>query len=112
MTELGTFDDRDVVSTSVAITNAGDGLSQAMNVEPRIMHHGDKVVVVLETEVSKVSFAPVKDTDVLNRIHTLRAGVATIVDRKLVAKVLDEQARKIEAAKGVQRLDLEDDEED
>lgn len=105
---LHTFDGRDVVTTSVQITNAGDGLSSALTVDPQEFSHGDIVCVVLRCEVTKVGFVPVKDTDVLNRIHTLRTGTATIVDEKLVKKVLDDQERKLELARGVTRLPLGD----
>ena len=70
--ELGTFEGRDIVQTSVAVTNAGDGLSQSISVEPCILHVGDTGAVVLEYEVTKIGFAPIKDTDVLVRTATLR----------------------------------------
>lgn len=119
---LSKFDDRDV-RTTIAVTNAGDGLSQAMAVDPREMHHGQEVVLVLRGVVSKVSFAPVdpKDEDsALIRIHTIKAGDATILDEdgvKKVQKSLDHQADRIrkalEAAQGVSRLPgIESDEED
>lgn len=104
MTNLNTFDGKDVVTTSVQITNAGNGLSSALTVEPTEFHHGDIVCVVLRCEVTKVGFVPVKDTDRLARVHTLRAGDATIVDETMVKEVLDAQRRKIEAAQGIQRL--------
>lgn len=107
MTELGTFDGRDVITTSVAITNAGDGLSQALGIDPQVMHIGDTGVIVLEYVVTKIGFIEVKDTDVLNRVHTLRAGTATIIDRDVVAEALDAQALKIEKARGVTRLPLD-----
>lgn len=107
--ELGTFDGRDVISTSLSVTNAGDGLSAAMTVEPVLLHHGDVVIVVLECEVTKIGFVEIKDTDVLNRVHTLRAGTATIIDRDVVAEALDAQALKIEKAKGIARLPMGDD---
>lgn len=109
---LGTFDGRDVLTTSVAITNAGDGLSQALGIDPQVMHIGDSGVIVLEYVVTKIGFTEVKDTDVLNRVHTLRAGTAVIIDRDVVAEALDAQALKIEKAKGVQRIDFEDGDED
>lgn len=105
--DLGTFDDRDVLSTSVAITNAGDGLSASLNIDPRVMHIGDTGVIVLEYCVTKIGFREIKDTDVLERVHTLRAGTATIIDREVVADALDAQALKIERAKGVERLPLD-----
>lgn len=96
---LHPFDGRDVLATTIAITNAGDGLSKAMKINPTEFHHGDKVYVVLETVVSKVSFSPLADgTQELVRVHTLAAGNATIVDADLVKAHLDQQAERIQAA--------------
>ncbi len=107
-----TFEGRDVVGMKVAITNAGDGLSDAMLVAPVELHIGDKVFVVLEGEVTKVNYVKLRDTDVLNRVQTIRAGVATLVDEGLVKKVLDEQRLAIERAKGIERLDFEGDDQE
>lgn len=108
--ELAPFAGRDVVQTAVKVTKAGDGLSAALAIDPRELNIGDKVTIVIDTEVSRVDFAPIKDTDVLVREHTLKAVGATIIDRDLVAAALDSQAERIqlakEAAQGVQRLDL------
>jgi len=101
---LGTFDGRQVVTTSVQITNAGDGLSAALTIDPQLMHHGQIVTIVLECEVTKVGFVPVKDTDVLNRVHTMRAGIATLVDPQLVRSVLAAQRKKIDEARGIQTI--------
>ncbi len=104
---MPTFEGRDVVGTRVAITNAGDGLSKAMTIEPLELHIGDTVFIVLEGEVTKVTHDSVKDTDVLNRVQVIRAGVATLVDEHLVKEVLDAQRLAIERAAGVERLDFE-----
>lgn len=104
MTTLHDFDGREVVATSVQITNAGDGLSSALSIEPQEFSHGEIVCVVLRCEVSKVGFVPVKDTDRLTRVHTLRTGTATIVDPKLVQDLLDQQQVKIDEAQGRSRL--------
>ena len=94
-TELQPFDGHDVISTTIAVTNAGDGLSKALAIDPAEYHHGEKVFVVLETEVAKVTFTPHKDDpDVLIRVHTLKAGTSTIVDHDLVKDVLTQQAEK------------------
>lgn len=106
-TQYPTFEGRDVIGMKVAITNAGDGLSDAMLVDPTELHIGDKVFVVLEGEVTKVNYVTVKDTEALNRVQTIRAGVATLVDEKLVKKVLDDQRIALERLKGVERLDFE-----
>lgn len=98
---LSKFERREVLSSTVAVTGAGDGLSQAMKVDPIELHHQETVYVVLECEVSKVRFDPVKDADgALQRVHVLKAGRATLVDKELVEAALNEQSRKIDEALG------------
>lgn len=107
---LGKFDGREVLKTSIAVTNAGDGLSAALKVDPKLLHLDATVYVVLQCEVAKVRFEGlgVKDSDGLCRVHTLRAGAATLVDRDLVVEQLETQAERIKLAKeeeaGVRRL--------
>ena len=45
--ELGLFDGHEVIVTSVRITNAGDGLSSSMAIEPEAMHIGDKKYIAV-----------------------------------------------------------------
>ena len=105
---LTPFEDRDVAAASIKITNAGDGLSEALAIAPAEYHQGDRVYVVLETEVAKVTYEPIRKSDDLRRVHTLRAGVGTIVDEALVRKVVETQRKANtlarEAAAGVVRL--------
>lgn len=108
MSKLTPFDGKEVLSAGIAIRNAGDGLSEALSVEPQEFHHGEKVYVVLECEVDKVRFDPVKDSDGLRRIHVFKAGTATIVDESVVVQQLDLQRRKIEEAQGVRRLEFDE----
>lgn len=108
---LGKFDGRDVIQSTIAVTNAGDGLSKAMSVDPTAMHLHDKVFVVLECEVNRIGFAEVGDTGKVARVHNLKAGAAVIVDENLVREHLDEMAKRIEEAAGVHRLPLDDDDE-
>ena len=109
---LGRFDGREVIKATIAVTNAGDGLSKAMAVDPSAMDLGDKVYVVLECEVAKVTFTEVDDTAKLARNHSLKAGDATIVDEDLVREHLDAMAQRIEEAQGVHRLPLGEDGEE
>ena len=98
---LPIFDDREVSRTAIKVTNAGDGLSAALQVDPQAFHLGEKVYVVLETVVSKVEHAPAVDGDTegpLVRSHVLRAGAATIVDEDLVAEQIRVQTVRIKAA--------------
>lgn len=103
-----TFDGRDVIQISVKIVNAGDGLSQSLTVAPHEIYIGDTGVVALEYVCTKVQFVEIKDTECLNRVATLRAGAATMIDREVVAKALDAQAFALERMRGVQRLPMDD----
>lgn len=107
--QLGDFDGKDVLRTTIAVTSAGDGLSEALKVDPKLMHLDEKVYVVLECVVAKVRFEPIKDTDAVSRVHVLKAGNATLVDPDLVADQLKQQAERIQLAKeaeaGIQRID-------
>lgn len=100
-TKLSTFDGKQVIKTSIAVTNAGDGLSAALAIEPMEMHHGEKGYLLLEYEVVKVTLRPIsKDTpDLLDREHTLKAGTATIVGADLAESHIRDQAERIESAR-------------
>lgn len=116
---LQPFDGRDVVRSTIAVTGAGDGLSAAMAVDPQEYHHGQEVVIVIRGVVDKVRFDQLDrdDTDsALVRVHTIKAGTATILNEagvKRVQKDLDRQAdaitRAVEAAKGITKLPGVDD---
>lgn len=99
--KLTPFDGKPVVRTTISITQAGDGLSDALAIDPEEFHHGERVVVVLDCHVGKVVLRPLsKDVEnMLVREHVLVAGTSTIIDAQLVEELLTEQAAKIEAAK-------------
>jgi len=101
VSQLTPFDGLPVVRTTIAVTNAGDGLSDALGIDPQEFHHGQTVYVVLECEVTKVAHVPVdKDTPgILIRQHTLRAGTGTIVDGDLVEEQVRRQAERIDTAR-------------
>lgn len=98
---LQPFDGKPVVQTTISVSNAGDGLSNALAIEPQEFHHGDRVFVVIEGEIDRVTHSPLsKDVpNMLVREHRLKAGTSTIVEGSLVAEVLEAQAAKIAAAR-------------
>jgi hypothetical protein len=104
---LSKFEGRDVLQATIKVTNAGDGLSEALGIEPAEMHLGEKVYLVIEAEVSKVNYEELKDTGTLRRVHTLRAGTATIVEPEFAVEVIEQQRAAIEKARGIIRLDFE-----
>ena len=105
---LRKFEHRPVEASAIQVTNAGDGLSQAMQVDPQELGIGDTVYVVIEATVDQVRYKRNKETNGLTRVHTLKAGTATLVDAALVKDVLEEQRIKIEESLGIERLDFGD----
>lgn len=104
-TALTAFEGHDVVGTSIKVTNAGDGLSAALKVEPAEYELEETVYVVLETKVADVHFPPSKDdNDARIRVHVLKAGLATVIDGTKVKPLLAAQKKKIEEAEGVSPL--------
>lgn len=103
---LTSHDGKMVIATTVAITNAGDGLSKAMKIKPVELHHGQEVCIVLRGRVGPIEYVPT-DTDDPNsplvRKQKIRAGTATLVDEALVKTVLDEQELAIKAAEDAAR---------
>lgn len=106
MTTLHKFEGREVIGTKVAIRRAGDGLSKAMAIEPQELRTGDRVFVVMECEVGKIAFDPVKETRHSVRLQDLVALTVTIVDKDLVAEALAAQQAKIEEAEARASLDF------
>lgn len=114
-TELGTFEGADVSRAAIQITNAGDGLSEAVKVEPIVIHRGDTGYLVLEWECVEVRFTPADKENPHGdavRVQKLKAGTATFVDAALVGELIAEQREKNlkakEDAAGIQRLEFED----
>lgn len=103
---IARFEGSEVLGTKVKITKAGDGLSEAMSIEPQVLKQRTTVYVVLECGVGRVAFDPVDDTNGVMRVQTLVAGTATIVDEALVKEVLETQRLKNEAARGETSLNF------
>lgn len=111
--KLTPFEGTDVIEATVRVTNAGDGLSEALGIDPVEYHQGDTVYVLLETTVSRVSYEAVKaDSEFLKRVHTLKAGTGTIVDEHFARESIEMQReinqRARDAAAGQGRLDDDD----
>lgn len=116
--KLRDFEGLPVERTTIALTNAGDGLSQAMKIDPSEYHVGDKAYLIIEGECTKVAFLPLTASEpdgAQVRLHTFRAGTATVADGELIRDLIAAQAEKNlrakEAEQGVQRLPLTEESE-
>lgn len=106
MGKLGTFEGLDVLNAGLEIRNAAGGLNESMKVDPETWHKDEEITVVMRCKVDKIRFDPVKDLDGWRRVHILSATEAAVIDDSIVAEVIDEQARRIEEAKGIHRLPI------
>lgn len=105
---LGTHHGEPVIKSSIAIKNAGDGLSKAMKIEPQLLEPRSTVMVLLECEVGPETYSPIPDTNCWALTQNLIAGTATIVNDQASERKLRTAANKVaqlaEQKKGVQRI--------
>jgi hypothetical protein len=97
--KLAAYDGKDVLRTSIKITKAGDGLSEAMSIDPVQLPIGTKGVLVLEFVVEAHKHKPIPNTNALVLEQVLAAGTATLIDAELVDQALKAQREKIDAAR-------------
>lgn len=78
---LPSFENHQVVRSAVKITRAGDGLSEALKLEPQALQHGDEVFFVLRGEVTQVTHRPAskEESDILARVHVVEAREIALV---------------------------------
>jgi len=112
--DLPEFEGLPVIATAIRVTRAGDGLSEALKLEPKELHHDQEVWLVLHGRVGRVSHDPVPKADgVLQRVHTIVADEAALVEQADVKELLERHREHVqtlkEQAAGVSRLPLGDD---
>lgn len=109
---LPDYDGRQVASTTISVTNAGDGLSKGMAIQPAVLGLRTKGYLVLEFDVAAHKHKDLPGTEMLVLEQILKAGTAVLVDADLVKPLIDQQAERIlaaeEAKKGLQRLPYND----
>lgn len=86
---LPEFEGRAVVRSAVKITRAGDGLSEALKLEPTALHHRDEVFFVLRGQVTQINHRPAsREEDDLVRVHTVEAQEIAMVGQAEVDELL------------------------
>lgn len=100
---LDDYKGRPIVRTTIALRNAGDGLSEGMAIEPEVLEQGSEVNVLMRCKVADHVLKPIteKGTDLgmLELEQVLKAGTAVLVDADLGAEMLDKQAERVAAHK-------------
>lgn len=107
---LSDFEGTPVVKSTIAIAKAGDGLSEALEINPQEMHVGDEGFFILRAGVRRVIHKPF-DTlgNELVREHTMDTIEIVQVDKAEVDELLRDRLDKVRKAaeekRGIQRLD-------
>lgn len=106
---LDDFEGMTVASAVVKVTKAGDGLSEAMRLDPEAIPHGEEIYLVLKGVVAKVGYEPIPGADtLLRRVHTVVAKEVARVPAQAVIDLLAAEAERVlllkEKEAGVQRL--------
>lgn len=114
--DLPEYNGRPVIRTAIKVTNAGDGLSQGLAIDPNVLDIGSTVYIVLECVVDSHEHDRIldkkSDTGLMILNQVLKAGTGTLIDADVVKDAIAEQAEKIElareAANGTQRLPFDE----
>lgn len=97
--DLDPFEEKPVNRCAVKITKAGDGLSDALKVDPLELHIGDRVFYVLEGEVGQVLFRRIHPaSNELERVHVVITQRITAVDGADVQAYLDDAEQHVKRA--------------
>lgn len=102
-TKLPPYGGLPVVRTAIKVTNAGDGLSQGLAIDPEVLPLGSRVYVVLECVVDSHEHDRVldkgNDTGLLILNQVLKAGTGTLIEGEVVRDAIAQQADRIQRAK-------------
>lgn len=105
------FEGAEVIGIAIKLTNAGDGLSAAMKIDPTTLHHGDRVRVLVDGVVNRVQFDPLAvgkgelDFGRVTRVQQIKAEAAMLVDEKVGAKLMREHKAQLDKLRGQPQLD-------
>lgn len=113
---LPTFEGNAVKKAAVRITNAGDGLSAALDVEPKAYQIGERVSFVLTGTVTQINHSQKDEDGPIVRLHTVKSIGVTEIEDELAEKLLTASAEEVERKKaerdGQTRMGNEDAAED
>lgn len=119
---LPKFEGKQVVTSRIAIVGTGDGLSDALDIEPIALKHGATGYAVISWKVRDVDHTPIKKGEdaVLARKHVLATEHVMLVSededlvtvKVMIASNIDRIQRAKDSMEGQGRLDDEVPDED
>lgn len=105
---LPAFEELAVHKSTLRITKAGDGLSEALDLEPQALHLGDEVCFVIRGKVNQVNHREGQDNAIV-RQHTVAVEAIAPVDPSTADQVIAEEndrlAKLRDERNGQQRID-------
>lgn len=107
MPDFGTYDKRPVRQSSLKITGTGDGLSDALAIEPQDWHPKDTAFIVLEIEMGDVNYKYVEKGDCWNRVQGSKAIRGAFISSELAVPLLDDVKVAFEEQRQAEGGDVE-----
>lgn len=87
------FEGATVTTAAVKITNAGDGLSEALEVEPKALHLGDEVSYVIRGTVAQVAHKTINGK--VTRVQTVKATEVAELPENIAEGLIEQAAERI-----------------
>jgi hypothetical protein len=106
--DLGMYDGRPIITSSVVIPGAGGGLHESLAVQPVLLHTGDSIDIVLRCTVEDINHKMIKhkgeDTGHYDRVAKLVPNFGMIIDSADVDKAIAASRKRVEEAAGIQQI--------
>ena len=87
------FEGTPVTKSAVKITKAGDGLSEALVVEPKALHMGDEVSYVVRGMVSQITHKTVQGK--ITRVHTVETTAIAELPENIADGLIEQAAERL-----------------
>ena len=99
---LPIFEGQPTTGARVKITNAGDGLSDALDIAPEAHELGDELAFILRGHVTQIAHLQKESHGPLVRVHTVKATDAVRIDLEMAEKSIRANADELERLKAEQ----------
>lgn len=93
--QLPLFEGRQVTKSAVKVTNAGDGLSEALKLEPEALSMDQEVCLVIRGTITQINHKSIDD--VLTRVHTLKCSDAVKVKINVADQMIQAEKERLSA---------------
>lgn len=97
--QLPIFEDETVQQSQIRVVGCGDGLSEALKIEPKALHLGEEIFLVLRGSVTQVNHRQKAGDEPVVRVHTIQTEAVTEIEAGLANKLLTQAALDLEKAK-------------